>query len=408
MDSNPRDNEPPLPIILDGDIIADIIGLGYDLSVPPALWAVKNTDTIKKLHAAYTASGASVINTLTDGASPAILEKYGEQEHIGEINRRLAMCAKEAGARIVAGKLTASEVMIEPYGDVSFSKLIDIYREQAEALSECDYYAIECALTLWDMRAAVLACKRFKKPITVVLNVDDEGMTDAGCNFVSALIILQELGIAAFGISGLSPRLCAELLKGASQYANIPLIARPDAVYTDEDGNTVSLSESEYAAQCRELIAVGVKLIGGGRGAGARHIAALCEAVKGIAVPQIQKDEDDALVFASEDMIFFLDPETTEFSPAIECSPDMADLINQLCEENYDVLTVAINSPDDAIDFAKNMHMATLPVSFLSDDEISLKMALMLYQGKAIVDVKSLIDPERLKHIAEKYGAVIY
>ena len=86
----------------------------------------------------------------------------------------------------------------------------------------------------------------------------------------------------------------------------------------------------------------------------------------------------------------------------------MTDTITDVCDESYDVLTVSINSPDDAIDFAKNMHMSTLPVSFLSDDEISLKMALMLYQGRAIVDTKSLIETEKLEKIAEKYGAVLY
>ena len=106
--------------------------------------------------------------------------------------------------------------------------------------------------------------------------------------------------------------------------------------------------------------------------------------------------------------MFFLDPDTTEFSPAVECGPYMEDDIADMCSQSYDVLTVSINSPDDAIDFGRNMHMATLPVAFLSDDEISLKMALMLYQGRAIIDSNSLIEPEKLSAMAEKYGAVLY
>lgn len=35
-------------------------------------------------------------------------------------------------------------------------------------------------------------------------------------------------------------------------------------------------------------------------------------------------------------------------------------------------------------------------------------MALMLYQGRAIIDRKSLIEPEKLEAMAEKYGAVLY
>ena len=106
--------------------------------------------------------------------------------------------------------------------------------------------------------------------------------------------------------------------------------------------------------------------------------------------------QDTSLALATENQMFFLDPETTEFSPAVECGPYMEDDIAQMCGESYDVLTVSINSPDDAIDFGRNMHMATLPV------------ALMLYQGRAIIDRKSLIEPEKLEAMAEKYGAVLY
>ena len=73
--------------------------------------------------------------------------------------------------------------------------------------------------------------------------------------------------------------------------------------------------------------------------------------------------QDTSLALATENQMFFLDPETTEFSPAVECGPYMEDDIAQMCGESYDVLTVSINSPDDAIDFGRNMHMAT-PVSY--------------------------------------------
>ena len=52
--------------------------------------------------------------------------------------------------------------------------------------------------------------------------------------------------------------------------------------------------------------------------------------------------------------------------------------------------------------------MAVLPVMFSGDDEIAMKLALMLYQGRALIDRESLIDEEELKSAAEKYGAVIY
>ena len=84
------------------------------------------------------------------------------------------------------------------------------------------------------------------------------------------------------------------------------------------------------------------------------------------------------------------------------------DLIAACQYSGCDVLKIQINSPDDALDFADNAHMATLPVMFSGDDEIAMKLAVMLYQGRALIDGTSLIDPDELKKTAQKYGAIIY
>ena len=302
--------------------------------------------------------------------------------------------------------VNSAGIAIEPYGEASFSRLIDVYREIFIGLDEsCG--AIDSLPALWDMRASVLAAKKTGKRIFVILQTNDEGETADGTLFCSALIVLQELGISAFGIRGGSPQSCTELIKQIFPYAHVPLIAVPDAAFMRED-KYVQLTPEEYKSACLELICAGAEILGAGKGADEPYISALAQLLScGSRKIDIQK-QDTSLVFATADQMFFLDPETTEFSPAIECSPDMYEIITAVCEESYDVLTVAVNSPDDAIDFARQMNMATLPAAFLSDDEISLKMALMLYQGRAIVDTKSLIAPEELKKIADKYGAVLY
>ncbi len=61
-----------------------------------------------------------------------------------------------------------------------------------------------------------------------------------------------------------------------------------------------------------------------------------------------------------------------------------------------------------AIDFARNANMSTLPVMFLSEDPLALRMALMLYQGIALIDSDTLIPKEELDEMCEKYGAVVY
>lgn len=413
MDNYSANQDIPIqtPILLDGGIGSGLEKYGYKHDMPLSLFAIQHPDALKELQKSFLNSGAQILYTATAGANSAVLEKYGMADKTLELNENAARITYEAfhAKALTAGLITSTGLYIEPYGDNTFTEIMSIYREQVKALSPyCDMFAIEAVPALWNMRAAVLACKKENKPIMVTMKVDEDGDSDADTNILSALIVLQELGISAFGICCNDPSVCAELIAEISPYARIPLIAKPHTVYTNNSGKHTH-SPAQFAAEIRKSLDNGAQIIGGCDGAGSEYIAELNTLLKSYDFNGVSIDrQDTALAFATENQRFFLDPETTEFSPAIECGPDMADIITDTCGESYDVLTVMINSPDDAIDFGRNMHMATLPVSFLSDDEISLKMALMLYNGRAIVDTKSLIEPEKLERIAAKYGAVLY
>ena len=72
------------------------------------------------------------------------------------------------------------------------------------------------------------------------------------------------------------------------------------------------------------------------------------------------------------------------------------------------MILLEVHSPDDALQFASNAHIAQLPVCFSADDELSLKTALYLYQGRALVDSQSQLDKDVLHQIAAKYGAIVF
>ena len=86
----------------------------------------------------------------------------------------------------------------------------------------------------------------------------------------------------------------------------------------------------------------------------------------------------------------------------------MTDEFMEIEDDSYDIISVEVETPDEAVSFAENDHMAELPVSFLSSDELALKTALLLYSGRAMVDSRSELDREVLEKIAYKYGAVVY
>ena len=51
--------------------------------------------------------------------------------------------------------------------------------------------------------------------------------------------------------------------------------------------------------------------------------------------------------------------------------------------------------------------MLHMPVSFLSDSEEALEMALLMYNGCAFVDSRSNLDESILERLAKGYGAVV-
>lgn len=254
-----------------------------------------------------------------------------------------------------AAALSPSGMLIEPFGEMSFTELISVYDEQVKALGRyADLYVLDGMCSMADIRAALISCKKTKKPVYVFLKVDENGLTEEfEVPALSALITVQEMGADAFGISS-SLQNCDDLCTELMKYAKIPLIIN-----------------NMYKHGSTDI-------------------------------------QDDFFIFTHYNNIYFLEADTTEISEPITCYPDMEEIIADTCKTSCDVLLVQINTCDDAIDFARNAHMSTLPVMFSSENELALKMALMLYQGIALIDSTTMIPEKTLNKICTKYGAVVY
>lgn len=255
----------------------------------------------------------------------------------------------------MAAMIGASGVQVDPFGEASFTELISIYDEQVRAGEEiADLYVLYDMCSITDMRAALISCKKTEKPVYVFVKTDENGLTEEfEVPALGALITAQEMGADAFGISSDiqdGGDICTELIK----YAKIPLIINNAYKHRSDD------------------------------------------------------IQDDFFIFTHYNNIYFLEADTTEISEPIMCQPDMEEIITDICETSCDILRVQINTYDDAIDFARNAHMATRPVMFSSENELALKMALMLYQGIALIDSATMIPEDMLNDICTKYGAVVY
>ena len=287
----------------------------------------------------------------------------------------------------------ASGEMTIPYGETSFTELKAIYKDRLELLDPERAIMLDGMTMLADLRAAFLESRKYGCPIYILLHVDSEMMTEHELPADAALIVMQSLGAVCFGITADSTETLINGIRKIKPYSKIPLAVRPHSgTFTDDElkelleaGADVFLDlDDECSTRFQNIISkVGYK--------------------------QPEIDYIESLMLANERSAFFLEHDTTEISDPIECNAGMGEDLIAACEQSgCDVLKIQINSPDDALDFADNAHMATLPVMFSGDDEIAMKLAVMLYQGRALIDGTSLIDIGELKKAAQKYGAVIY
>ena len=86
----------------------------------------------------------------------------------------------------------------------NIEELVEIYTQQAAALEDAgvDLFHIETMLSMAEARAAVLACKSVsQKPVWVSFTCDGNGRTPAGSDVLAGLIVMQGMGVSAFGLN---------------------------------------------------------------------------------------------------------------------------------------------------------------------------------------------------------------
>ena len=232
-----------------------------------------------------------------------------------------------------------------------------------------------------------------------------DGETCMGSDLVSALITCQKLGAVAFGLSCCDrPEKLYGHIEEIAPYAKVPIIVRPRA---GEDFDKL-LSPQEMAEQMKGLLQRGATILGGCCYTTPEHIEAIGRMMQTFDFSAVrrQREDEDTILMAGATEPYFLD-EYFEQTEPVYCRRDMSDELLELEESGADVATIRIETVDDAYNFALNAHMLHMPVSFYSDSEEALEMALLMYNGCAFVDSRSELDEQVLDALAKGYGATV-
>ena len=426
-------------VMLDGATGSNLIACGMPVGVSTEKWIIDNPKHLIKLQREYIRSGSNILLAPTFTANRIKLAEYDLQDKVDEINAKLVALSKEAialeGHRgYVAGDMTMTGRQLKPIGDLELEELIDVYKEQANALVKAgiDLFVVETMMSLSEARAAVIAIKEVcDLPIMVSLTFNEDGKTLFGSTPESAVVVLQSVGADAVGVNcSTGPKDMKSIIKKMLDYAKVPIFAKPNNGKPEliNGETTYRMTPEEFAESAREIVELGVGAIGGCCGTTPKHIASLRTLIRGYEVtapnPKYKRvlSSENRIVNIELDQCFMVIGErinpTGKKKLQEELRAGSLNLALKMAEEQTEngASILDINMGMNGIDEAQMMEnilyelpaVTDLPLSIDSSYINVIERALRVYPGRALINSISLEEKKcrPLMKIAAKYGAM--
>lgn len=423
-------------VVLDGATGTELQKKGLPSGVCPELWCIENPLITKETHASYQQAGAQIVYTCTFGANRFKLAQYGAGENVYQINRDLALLARQAVGKkvMVAGDIGPTGLFVEPFGPLGFEEAVAAYKEQVRGLIDggCDLIVIETMIDIQETRAALLAVKETKDIFTIAcMTYEKDGHTLNGTDPVSALITLQSLGADAVGCNcSTGPEKMLEFISRMKPYATVPLVAKPNAgVPRLENGKTVfDMDDATFGSWGEKLAEAGANMIGGCCGTTPLHIQKLAEALTG-KHPQPPLRESISAVSSSRGHLIFegnnplyivgerINP-TGKKALQQELLEGKTSIIRQMAveQERQGAHLLDVNVGQPGIDEIKTIKSiigllttaTELPLVVDSSKMETIEAALRIYPGRMLINSISGEKEKmaRLLPLAARYGAM--
>lgn len=276
-------------VILDGATGSNFRRAGMPVGVSGELWALEHPEVVIELQRAYVDAGSQIVYAPTFSANRIGLGMHGLEGRLQELNTGLVALSKRAadGRALVAGDITTTGKILEPQGDMTYQQLLDVYREQIQALAEAgaDLIVAETMLTLEETMAALEAAQAVcGLPVMCTLTLEADGHLLYGGTAVEAVEALQEMGAAAVGLNcSVGPDQLESVVSAMKAAARVPVIAKPNAgmpTMDDQGFAHYSMSPEDFARAMKKLTWRGARIVGGCCGTDPEYIRALAQAVR--------------------------------------------------------------------------------------------------------------------------------
>ncbi|SEQ47386.1 5-methyltetrahydrofolate--homocysteine methyltransferase [Lachnospiraceae bacterium NE2001] len=400
----------------------------------PETWNTDHPDIIQELYESYLKAGSNIFNTNTFG-----LNSFKFPGRVEELMTAAVEIAKKA--RINTGREDAyiavdigpTGKLLEPMGDLSFDKAVEVFGEVMAAGEKAggDLILIETMSDSYEAKAAVLAAKeRTSLPVIVTTVYDQKGKMLTGGNVDSTVAMLEGLGVDALGLNcSLGPDLMIPMVKRMTEVASVPIVVNPNAgLPRTEGGKTVfDVGPEEFSTIMSKIADMGVQVLGGCCGTTPEHIRQTVEKVKAKEFrPNTAKDLTVVTSFCQavtcdrKPIIIGerINPTGKKrFQQALR-DADIDYILSQGLEQEdagADILDVNVGLPE--IDEPKMMRevvtklqgVTGLPLQLDTTDPEALEQGLRYYNGKAMINSvngkREVI--EMVMPLVKKYGGVL-
>ncbi|MTD41346.1 methionine synthase [Erwinia sp. CPCC 100877] len=433
-----------------------------DLKGNNDLLAITRPDVIAAIHYAYLEAGADILETNTFNATPVAMADYQMASLSAEINLAAAKlaraCADEWTARTpdrpryVAGVLgptnrTASispDVNDPAFRNITFDQLVEAYRESTRALIEggVDLILIETVFDTLNAKAAIFAVQSEFEMLGVELPLmisgtitDASGRTLSGQTTEAFYNSLRHAGALSFGLNcALGPGELRQYVAELSRVAECYVSAHPNAGLPNAFGE-YDLDARVMAEQIREWAESGfLNIVGGCCGTTPEHIAAMCQAVEGVAprrlprLPVACRLSGLEPLNITDDSLFVNVGERTNVTGSArfkrlikeEQYSEALDVARQQVENGAQIID--INMDEGMLDaeaamvrflnlIAGEPDIARVPIMIDSSKWEVIEKGLKCIQGKGVVNSISMKEGEEafIRHakLVRRYGAAV-
>src|SRR3990170_3265284 len=284
------------PLLADGAMGTMLYARGVPFDQCFDALNVDRPDLVTAIHGEYIAAGAELIETNTFGANRFKLSLHGLEDRVRATNVAGAAAARAAreGSRppgAVAGSIGPIGRPLAPLGTVKAGEARQAFAAQAKALAEggVDLLIFETFSDLHELTEGVAAAKEVTGlPIIAQMTFTHEGKTLLGHTPAEIVARLEELGVAVIGANcSVGSQGLLEVMEQMVLVSRTPLSAMPNAGFPAYvNGRIIYFSAPQYMADyARQMVELGVTVVGGCCGTTPEHIQAMREVLRTVESP---------------------------------------------------------------------------------------------------------------------------